>query len=429
MPPKKGGTPTVAYVAKCSKCTKKHGPPLHEVCLALLATDLDNQSEGVNPDDRDSDDNHPDDQLGNEENLLGTASGGPSGQAGNHAVTQVVTQDTASGSPSGQAGNNAVFQGTTIGGPGGQAGSNVVSQRDDVVAAQLASIASAINILASRYEATRSELGELRAEVAATRALPRAPAAVQAASASVSDATFIPSVASLRGDPVLAAQADQLVEDLGAHTSGNGPSLSNVKRGLVRSGGDLAPLVKTPWPQDHIVGSGSKNKVYYEDLSIFEWSNGYMAIIQNETNPKIARLMMAHFRTLMEDAVSHGWEAVKYAHKDILMRLEMGEFTWYDELTMAEKRRSALTRASKPKDSVSANYSNRGFSQGRGNGKQYGARSGNKKLVKSCVYYNNNVCSKKGDHEEANVFYRHNCSHCMAVDHTIKECGFLTAIM
>jgi hypothetical protein len=256
MPPKKGGTPTVAYVAKCSKCTKKHGPPLHEACRALLNTDPENQSEGVNPDDRDSDDNHVDDQLGYE-NLLGTASGGPSGQAGNHAVTQVITQDTASGSPSGQAGNNAVFPGTTSGGPGGQASSNVVSQRDDVLAAQLASMASAISVLASRYEATRSELGQLRVEVAATRTLPRAPAvSQQAASASVSDPTFIPSVASLRGDPVLAAQADQLVADLGTHTSGNGPSLNNVKRGLVRSGGDLAPLVKTPWPQDHIVGSG-----------------------------------------------------------------------------------------------------------------------------------------------------------------------------
>jgi hypothetical protein len=174
--------------------------------------------------------------------------------------------------------------------------------------------------------------------VAVTRTLPRALAVLQAASASVSEPAFIPSVSSLRGDPVLAAQADQLVADLGTHTSGNSPSLNNVKRGLVRSGGDLAPIVKTLWPQDHIVGSGSKLKVYYKDLSIFEWSNGYMAIIQNETNPKIPRLMMAHFRMLMEDAVSHGCEAVKQAHKDILIRLEMGEFTWYDELTMADPR-------------------------------------------------------------------------------------------
>jgi hypothetical protein len=178
------------------------------------------------------------------------------------------------------------------------------------------------------------------------------------------------------------------------------------------------------------VGSGSKLKVYYEDLSIYEWCNGYMAIVQNELNPKIARLMMTHFRTLMEDAVSHGWEAVKQAHKDILIRLEMGEFTWYDELTMAEKRRSALTRASKPKDNVVSTYGSRGFGQGRGQGRQAGGvrpfPNGGKKLIKSCIYYNNNVCNKKGDHEEANVFYRHNCSHCMATDHTVKECNFLT---
>jgi hypothetical protein len=116
-----------------------------------------------------TDENLIDDPVGSDDLLLGTASGGPSGRAGNHAAAQGVSQDTASGSPSGQAGNNAVSQGTTSGGPGGQAGNNVVSQRDDAVAAQLASMASAINALASRYEATQSEVGALRAEVAASR--------------------------------------------------------------------------------------------------------------------------------------------------------------------------------------------------------------------------------------------------------------------
>jgi hypothetical protein len=162
MPPKKGGTPTVAYVAKCSKCMKKHGPPLHEACLALLATDPDNQSDVLNPDERDSDENLIDDPVSSDDLLLGTASGGPSGQAGNYAAAQGVNQETASGSPSGQAGSNAVSQGITRGGPGGQAGNNVVSQRDDAVAAQLASMASAINALTSRYEATQSEVGALR---------------------------------------------------------------------------------------------------------------------------------------------------------------------------------------------------------------------------------------------------------------------------
>jgi hypothetical protein len=103
MPPKKGGTQTVAYVAKCNKCSKKHWPPSHEVCMALLTTDPDNQSDVVNPDDWDSDENQSDDHVGTDDMLH--VSGGPSGEAGNHAVTQMVTQDTASR----QAGSNAVI--------------------------------------------------------------------------------------------------------------------------------------------------------------------------------------------------------------------------------------------------------------------------------------------------------------------------------
>jgi hypothetical protein len=93
----------------------------------------------------------------------------------------------------------------------------------------------------------------LRAEIASSRTFTRTPAVIQAAASGVGEPTFIPSVTTLRGDPVLAAQADQLLADLGSHLTGNGPSLNNVKRGLVRSGWDLAPIVKTPWPQEHIV--------------------------------------------------------------------------------------------------------------------------------------------------------------------------------
>jgi hypothetical protein len=164
------------------------------------------------------------------------------------------------------------------------------------------------------------------------------------------------------------------------------------------------------------------------------FTNGYIAIVQNECNTQIARLMMSHLRTLMEDAVYHGWEAVKRAHMTILTCLESGEFTWFHELQMAEKRRSALNRAATIKD----NFTNSGYSkyvgqgQGRGQGKSFSNRAGGvigKKLVKPCVYFNNNSCSKRGDHEENNVFYKHVCSHCFGADHCVKECNFLTNTM
>jgi hypothetical protein len=90
-------------------------------------------------------------------------------------------------------------------------------------------MATAMNALASRYQSTRSEVVEFRVEIAATRTVTRAPAVVQATVGGLSELAYIPSVSNLRGDPVLAAQAAQLVADLRAHTSGNGPSLNSVE--------------------------------------------------------------------------------------------------------------------------------------------------------------------------------------------------------
>jgi hypothetical protein len=41
MPPKKVPTVATSYVAKCSRCGKKHGPPLHKACLSLQVIDED----------------------------------------------------------------------------------------------------------------------------------------------------------------------------------------------------------------------------------------------------------------------------------------------------------------------------------------------------------------------------------------------------
>jgi hypothetical protein len=87
-------------------------------------------------------------------------------------------------------------------------------------------------------------------------------------------------VSSLRADAHLAAQADQLVSDVAGNVPGNAPFINTVKRGLVRAGGDLAPSNKLLWPQDFILGTGKSIKLYYNDLSIYEWVSGYTAITE-----------------------------------------------------------------------------------------------------------------------------------------------------
>jgi hypothetical protein len=324
-------------------------------------------------------------------------------------------------------------------------------------------MAASLASLSAMFMETRSEVAQLKAEAAVNRQPQSVVSSVQASqfslapvsaavtppvsvlptmsSHTVTQPAFIPTIASLRADPQLAAQAEQLAAEVSSDVAGNSPMVYSMKRGIVRCGGDLAPKVKVPWPQDYVLGSGRKLKLYYEDLSIFEWVNGYIATIQNEPNVKIARFMMNHMRNLMEDAVFHGWEPVKQAHSDILSALESGEFSWCDELDIAERRRSAINRATKVKENnVFGNGNFRQGAQPRGQSRQAFHNSGNsgvqnsrlgrgKKLIKPCVYFNNGACNKHGDHDEGNVFYRHICSHCMSNEHVVRDCSFLVTTM
>jgi hypothetical protein len=144
--------------------------------------------------------------------------------------------------------------------------------------------------------------------------------------------------------------------------------------------------------------------------------------------------MINHIKNLMEDADFYGWEVVKEAHLVILTSLETGAITWDQEFEMVEKRRSVINRASTGQDS-SVNYSgsaHKGSGQKQFSNRQqfsgsHSARnqgSVSKKVIKPCLDYNNNVCAKKGDHEEGNLVYRHMCNNCWSTDHIVKGCPF-----
>jgi hypothetical protein len=337
------------------------------------------------------------------------------------------------------------------------AGAGGKDAHEHAVTAQLSNMAASLASLSAMFLETRNDVAQLKAAAAAVGSpqvsmssvcVPSSQSSIVPVPAvtlppvgeSATPHAFIPTIASLRADPQLAAQAEQLADDVTTNVAGNSPLVYSVKRGIVRCGGDLAPKVKVPCPHDFVLGSGRKLKLYYEDLSMFEWVNGYIATIQNEPNAKIACYMMSHMRNLMEDAVFHGWEPVKQAHADILSSLESGEFSWCDEIEMAERRCSAINRATKVKDS--SVFPSGNFRQGappRGqNRPSFGNSNGNsnvsnarfnkgRKLIKACVYFNNGACNKHSDHDEGNVYYRHICLHCMSPDHVVRECNFLTS--
>jgi hypothetical protein len=91
--------------------------------------------------------------------------------------------------------------------------------------------------------------------------------------------------------------------------------------------------------------------VFYNDLNLFEWSQGILAIMEAEDELSTIKYMLAHYRAVYRDMQNHGFEAAKWASGVILSLLEKGKVTWPQTEKMAEERRSALTAASKsPRD-------------------------------------------------------------------------------
>jgi hypothetical protein len=66
------------------------------------------------------------------------------------------------------------------------------------------------------------------------------------------------------------------------------------------------------------MGYGIKAGLSYQDLDQVQWTLGYAAIVEQEQDPTIARLMLQHLQNLMQDAQFSGFETAKYTHGMIL---------------------------------------------------------------------------------------------------------------
>jgi hypothetical protein len=89
----------------------------------------------------------------------------------------------------------------------------------------------------------------------------------------------VPDLSQLKSDVTISAQASKLVDALDVDVRGMSGARMR-KRGRARLGGDFAPLREVPWPQDFVIGHGAKRKLYYDDLTILQWVQGYAAIMR-----------------------------------------------------------------------------------------------------------------------------------------------------
>jgi hypothetical protein len=146
-------------------------------------------------------------------------------------------------------------------------------------------------------------------------------------------ATSASTLDDLRADDQLAARANHMVDSLdGLQGQGNNRvSGASTKRGWARPGGDNAPRICVPWPQDYVIGHGRRNRLLYDDLDIYQFIQGAIAIIEQQDELSLIKLMLAQLRATMRDASFHGYEPARYSYGIVLSMLEDGALTWQDQ--------------------------------------------------------------------------------------------------
>jgi hypothetical protein len=254
----------------------------------------------------------------------------------------------------------------------------------------------------------------------------------------------VPDLSQLKADVTISTQASKLVDALDVDVRGMSGARMR-KRGRVRLGGDFAPLREVPWPQEFVIGHGAKRKLYYDDLTILEWVQGYAAIMRREQDITVLRSMIVHLEILFKDAQYYGFPACMAAHSEILSDMEEDIYTWLDIQWLADNRRSNTQLFASDFPQEVKNFSGGQGARQRQSWGQYrqsgvsgmsGTYSGtsaqgssnfkNKnKPVKACALYNNRQCRYAEDHESSNTFWRHVCAHCFKEDHLDDVCPLL----
>jgi hypothetical protein len=132
-------------------------------------------------------------------------------------------------------------------------------------------------------------------------AIPKRSCAQEALSGPIHDVTL----PALRADGVAMSQAVRMLDALDTGIQGN--SVINfpkaLKRGWARPGGENAPRIPIPWPQDFIIGQGRKPRLLFDELDIHQFVQGAIAIIECEDDLVTVRAMLAQLRATMRDVL------------------------------------------------------------------------------------------------------------------------------
>ena len=101
-----------------------------------------------------------------------------------------------------------------------------------------------------------------------------------------------------------------------------------LKSGLVRHQENHV-RVDINWP-DEFCYSSDRTCPSYDDLTVTQFSQGFIGCILEEDNPKVRQNMFLYLQQLYQDAQETNWYTAKSAHKILLLEMERAKVSWKD---------------------------------------------------------------------------------------------------
>ena len=197
-------------------------------------------------------------------------------------------------------------------------------------------------------------------------------------------ADSLPSMEYLRQDSEVQARVDKRMRQYEnmARDDSKGTS-TKVKSGRYRLG-DQSVKHHVNWPHEFCSVGDNLKMPTYEDISVYQWVQGFSRCILEEKNQDTRAIMLQYQGNLMQDATA------KRAHAAVLTEVERGQVTWRDQIGVDRIRQRFTQRVLK-----SDNSSVQEETQTR-----------------VCKRYNEEVCTQVKDHTDGKTLYKHSCYTC-----------------
>lgn len=176
--------------------------------------------------------------------------------------------------------------------------------------------------------------------------------------------------------------------------------INKLKSGRSRTADDVIAK-SVDWPHYYVYRGNERRPAQYEELSIAEFTFGYLAVVSREKSAKIRDIMLQHLQELMQDAVDFPWESVRNFHAIFLHQQEMDRITWNSRSEIAKLRQIYVMRPLKPATGATG--------------------------PRFCLPFQAGKCTQAGDHQTQRGQVKHICAYCLKSQngqfpHPEKDC-------